>query len=145
MTETAKAMTTTKGTNLKKISNSRVRFSRLVLNFFLALLRKETKEVTVDEVSLDGIFSRIEKEKQKVRKVLEKQTAALNELDGASKKDTEKVDSEVEELEKQIKEAQAALQKKLADRESAKGAIAAEKERGEKILANIDKFYGESE
>lgn len=146
---TQTATVETAETKASKISNRRVRFSRLVLNFFLKMFRKEIKNVTIDEVSLDGIFSRIEKEKEKekekVRKVIEKQVAAIGELDEVAKKETEKVDEEVAKLEKEIAEAKEKLQAKVAGSESEKAKIAAEKIRGEKIMTNISKFYGETE
>lgn len=129
----------------KAVSNGRVRFSRVVLNLFLALLGRELKQVTVSEVSLDGIFSRIEKEKEKVRKVIVLQTEALEKRDEVSKEETKRIDDEVAMLEMEIADAKNKLQEKLAENEAEKVLIATEKSRGEAIIKNIDQFYGVSE
>ena len=73
--------------------------------------------------------------------IFKAQDAAIKSYDDAAVAEIKKSDKEVDELKKQIKETEKALQTKLADSEVQKVAIEAEKERINVLSDNMTKFF----
>jgi len=125
------------------MSNGRVKLNRIIMNMIRSLFvpNYEKKLATVDELGVDGIFKDMEKQKAKLDVIFKAQDAAIESYDDAAKVETKKSDNEVKKLQKQIKEAEKALQTRLANSEAQKVAIGVEKERINVLNDNMTKFF----
>ena len=95
----------------------------------------------VEELSVDGIFARMQKDKERLLQIIAKQDEAIEMREIAAKKAIEKSDMNVKRLMEQIENAKKELQAKLAADEMDKAAIAAEKERVKRVSQRMSEFF----
>ena len=126
---------------VRRISNRRARWNRIIGNIFRLIFAQEQKLPDVEELSVDGIFARMQKDKERLLQIIAKQDEAIEMREIAAKKAIEKSDMNVKRLMEQIENAKKELQAKLAADEMDKAAIAAEKERVKRVSQRMSEFF----
>ena len=133
--------TENKPKTVRRISNRRARWNRIVGNIFRFIFAQEQKLPDVEELSVDGIFARMQKDKERRMQIVAKQDEAIEMREVAAKKAIERSDMNVKRLMEQIEDAKKELQEKLAADEIDKAAIAAEKERVKRVSQRMSEFF----
>ncbi len=128
-------------TGTKAMSNGRVKLNRVVKNLFLMLFGKDKKIAGVDELKVEGCFSRIQKEKDNLAAIMKSQKNAIGKRKEQARADTEKADVEIAEIKKEILEKEEKLQDKLATIEGENAEIALEMERCDRVCKRMDDFF----
>jgi hypothetical protein len=125
----------------KIISNDRVKFNRIIDNFFRRLFGHEEKLISIDELGVEGCFARIQKERDKLMQIKSSQDEAIAQREAKAAKDRKEVDAEFKRIKKEMEDKEKELQCKLAVLEDEKAVISAEKERCNSVCTRMEEFF----
>lgn len=133
---------TAAATKAKVESALSAKLKRWFGNAFRMLVFKKTKQATVVEVGLDSIFAKIEADKRKIGVKIEAQKKLIEERNKAAKKASKSKDESIKKLEKRIADLKKKRDDEDADNKTENEKIIAEQVRGQRVIDNMNKFYG---